>query len=99
MLGKVTKFQRIISNALKVMVKNLWGVPKDPPGLNRVNMIQRTVRNLHARASTKLSTLRNYPKFSIRFLLDTKIEMPFIIEIMPNFQHEHLYSPSVICFV
>ena len=34
---KVTKFQRIISNALRVMDKNLWGVPKDPPGMNRVN--------------------------------------------------------------
>ena len=39
-LGKVTKFQRIISNALRVMDKNLWGVPKDPPGLNRVKLYQ-----------------------------------------------------------
>ena len=29
-VGKVTKFQRIISNALKGMDKNLWGVPKGP---------------------------------------------------------------------
>ena len=37
---KVTKFQRIISKALRVMSKNLWGgVPKDPPGLNRVNAL------------------------------------------------------------
>ena len=36
MLGKVTKFQIIISNALKVMDKNLWGSLKTPPGLNRV---------------------------------------------------------------
>ena len=33
-LGKVTEFQRIISKALRVMDKNLWGVPKDPLGLN-----------------------------------------------------------------
>ena len=35
----VRKSQRIISNALKVMDKNLWGVPKDPPGLNRVKSV------------------------------------------------------------
>ena len=40
MLGKVTKFQRIISKALRDMDKNLWRVPKDLPGLNRVNTLQ-----------------------------------------------------------
>ena len=34
------KSHRIISKALRVMDKNLWGVPKDPPGLNRVNHIR-----------------------------------------------------------
>ena len=34
---KVTKFQRIISKALRVIDRNLWRVPKDPPpGLSRV---------------------------------------------------------------
>ena len=33
--GEVTKFQRIISKTLRVMDRNLWGVPKEPPGLNR----------------------------------------------------------------
>ena len=37
MLGKVTKFQRIISKALRVIDKNLRGVP--PPGLNRVKAL------------------------------------------------------------
>ena len=34
----------------------------------------------------------------IRFPLDAQVEMGFIIEIMPNFQHEYLYSPSLTCF-
>ena len=34
---KVTKFQRVSSKALRVMEKKLiGGVPKDPPGPNRV---------------------------------------------------------------
>ena len=33
---KVTKFQRIISKALRVM--DLYGVPEDPPVLNRVKV-------------------------------------------------------------
>ena len=49
-----------------------------------------------------LTTLRNLLKLPkayvnvqkrIRFLQDAQVEMVFIIEIMPNFQHEHLYSP------
>ena len=31
-----TKFQRIISKALRVMDRNFWGEGKDPHGLNRV---------------------------------------------------------------
>ena len=35
-LGKVTEFKKISSKALRVMDKKPLGVPKDPPGLNRV---------------------------------------------------------------
>ena len=55
---KVTKFHRIISNALKVIDKNLWGVPKDPPGLNRVKestkLLSWDIKNYYPNCSTEL---------------------------------------------
>ena len=36
---KVTKFQRVSSKALRVMEKKPRGIPKDPPGPNRVKLI------------------------------------------------------------
>ena len=38
---KVTKFQRVISKALRVMAKKLRGFPKDPP-LDRIGLMVET---------------------------------------------------------
>ena len=38
-----------------------------------------------------------YVQKRIRFPLDARVEIAFITEKMPNFQHEHLYSPSLTC--
>ena len=34
----------------------------------------------------------------IRFPLNAKVEMAFVLEIVQNFQHDRLYSPSLKCF-
>ena len=42
--------------------------------------------------------VRKRPKKRKGFPLDAQVEMAFMIEMMPTFQHEHLYSPPLTYF-
>ena len=95
-IRKVPEFQRIISKALRVIDKNLWGVLKEPPGLNRVenenlmlskteslciNMCQRSTHQVNVSRKGVLSA-----SDSIKFF-----ETPCILTIteVPNLLGKH----------
>ena len=66
----------------------------------RYHIVRRPVGNILQLCQTS-KNFQKRPETSkqrIRFPLDAQVEMAFIIEIMPNFQRERLYSPFLKCF-
>ena len=91
----------------------LLGFKKHLPKINARQQIVVLCKQLSVRthqtnrcesAFLTLQNLLKLPKASVNvqkmhsFPLNAQIEMVFIIDIMPNFQHEQLYSPFLMCF-
>ena len=68
-------------------------------GRRRYCIAQRPVVTYHnsAKPPETSKSVLNVQK-RIRFPLDAQVEMAFIIDIMPVFQLEHLYSSPLTCF-